>query len=435
MILSRKKLNLWKRDNVIILFLFLLSSNVVVYGFNTQFSKPTLMKKKSRTNLFGSPSLAKQHEFVPLSTTMMDNNNFISSFINDIANDEMMLSSSLIIIKEDKEEEESNNDSSTNEKSTSISSKEKRDPTLLMKMGSLLLVAASFLWVIVSFGGWKYYLAGGLCAGISHAIATPIDVVKTRRQIDPKLRVMNIFQVTKYIIDNEGIQTLLAGLVPTTIGYFLEGSLKFGIYEFLKPIMMMGKKATSLQCLKALMICGAISGIVASAILCPIEAIRISKVKSPDDKSSRDPSVLWKGFIPMLYKQVPYTISKNVSFDILTKAGYAYFVASTSSMMNKVLIPVLCAIITSIIATVCSQPGDVIVSIVNANEGNNNKKTEIIKDFMNQVDNNNEKNRRQIIRFFRCFFMGMKTRLLHVGLIVTTQLTIYDMLKKILIAV
>lgn len=27
-------------------------------------------------------------------------------------------------------------------------------------------------------GGWRYYVAGGTCAAISHAIATPIDVVK-----------------------------------------------------------------------------------------------------------------------------------------------------------------------------------------------------------------------------------------------------------------
>lgn len=30
-------------------------------------------------------------------------------------------------------------------------------------------------------GGWRYYLAGGICACTSHAIATPIDVVKVGR--------------------------------------------------------------------------------------------------------------------------------------------------------------------------------------------------------------------------------------------------------------
>lgn len=28
--------------------------------------------------------------------------------------------------------------------------------------------------------GWRFYLAGGICAAVSHTIATPIDVVKVR---------------------------------------------------------------------------------------------------------------------------------------------------------------------------------------------------------------------------------------------------------------
>jgi hypothetical protein len=29
-------------------------------------------------------------------------------------------------------------------------------------------------------GSWRYFLAGGLCAASSHALPTPIDVVKVR---------------------------------------------------------------------------------------------------------------------------------------------------------------------------------------------------------------------------------------------------------------
>ena len=31
-------------------------------------------------------------------------------------------------------------------------------------------------------GGWQYALAGGVCAAVSHGIACPVDVVKTRQQ-------------------------------------------------------------------------------------------------------------------------------------------------------------------------------------------------------------------------------------------------------------
>jgi hypothetical protein len=34
---------------------------------------------------------------------------------------------------------------------------------------------------------YRYFVAGGTCAAISHGITTPIDVVKTRIQADPKV--------------------------------------------------------------------------------------------------------------------------------------------------------------------------------------------------------------------------------------------------------
>lgn len=34
---------------------------------------------------------------------------------------------------------------------------------------------------------YRYFVAGGTCAAISHGITTPIDVVKTRIQANPKV--------------------------------------------------------------------------------------------------------------------------------------------------------------------------------------------------------------------------------------------------------
>ena len=41
----------------------------------------------------------------------------------------------------------------------------------------------------------RYFLAGGLCASISHALACPIDVVKTRQQIVPSYRELSLPEV------------------------------------------------------------------------------------------------------------------------------------------------------------------------------------------------------------------------------------------------
>jgi hypothetical protein len=46
--------------------------------------------------------------------------------------------------------------------------------TTVMVLGFIALLLGS------GPGGWRYFLAGGVCAATSHAVATPIDVVKVR---------------------------------------------------------------------------------------------------------------------------------------------------------------------------------------------------------------------------------------------------------------
>jgi solute carrier family 25 phosphate transporter 3 len=241
-------------------------------------------------------------------------------------------------------------------------------------------------------------------------------------------------------VEKEGLRTLLAGLGPTTFGYLLEGSLKFGIYEIMKPAAQRAltflARVTSASFLKSqflsFVVCGAISGIAASLVLCPMEAIRIRLVAEPGYSpdgwvqggykmlKKEGYSALSKGLMPMLYKQVPYTISKNVAFDFLTKLSYGLMkrwgIAVTKS--RGVMIPFLCAFFTSILSTVFSQPGDMLLSLINAHEGN--KRT---NDFI-----------RDILRSHlgvKGFFIGTKSRFLHVGIIVTSQLILYDFIKRL----
>jgi uncharacterized membrane protein (DUF2068 family) len=43
-----------------------------------------------------------------------------------------------------------------------------------------LFVAFATLILLSGSGAWRFYLAGGICAAISHGITTPIDVIKVR---------------------------------------------------------------------------------------------------------------------------------------------------------------------------------------------------------------------------------------------------------------
>lgn len=239
--------------------------------------------------------------------------------------------------------------------------------------------------------------------------------------------------------DDGSLNALVAGLGPTTFGYLFEGALKFGIYEVLKPAVksILARLATMTSMsylnskLLALLISGSVAGTVASIALCPMEALRIRLVAKPEFAArgwvnggltmieNEGVRGLSKGLTAMMSKQVPYTITKNVSFDILTTTSYS--VARTCGYMitkeMKIFIPLVSAMAASVLSCISSQPGDMLLSVVNAQEGD--RRT---RDFAKDILKNNG---------FKGFFTGMRARFLHVGLIVTVQLLIYDFVKRL----
>merc|ERR1719183_1847963 len=84
----------------------------------------------------------------------------------------------------------------------------------------------------------SYYLkgglAGGICCSITHGALTPVDVVKTRIQLDPAKYNKGLVGGFKQIIGEEGAGALLTGLGATCGGYFIQGFFKVGGVEFFK---------------------------------------------------------------------------------------------------------------------------------------------------------------------------------------------------------
>jgi len=314
-----------------------------------------------------------------------------------------------------------------------------------MKVSLALAAILSAFWTIIyssGVGAWRYYLAGGICAAVSHAITTPIDVIKTRKQVDESMKDAGLIQTGLNIIkdDPNGIKALLAGLGPTTVGYLFEGAVKFGIYEVMKPIIqsLLMSSANLFNVawfnskLLGFMISGSFSGTAASIMLCPMEALRIRLVAEPDFAASGnwvDGGLkminneglmgLWKCLPAMLCKQVPYTVTKNVSFDLMTTFFYGTLIGSGRIICGKtkVVIPLLAAMLASILSCISSQPGDLLLSVMNAHQGELRAK-DFVKNIMKEKGING-------------FFVGIKERFLHVGLIVTVQLLMYDIVKRL----
>lgn len=68
----------------------------------------------------------------------------------------------------------------------------------------------------------KFFGAGALCCTITHGAVTPIDVVKTRIQIDPSLKGYNMIAAGRQIVSSDGPKGLLRGFGPTAVGYLVQ---------------------------------------------------------------------------------------------------------------------------------------------------------------------------------------------------------------------
>jgi len=276
---------------------------------------------------------------------------------------------------------------------------------------------------------YRFFVAGGVCAATSHGITTPVDVVKTRMQAEPMVYDKGMGNALASILKTDGPSALLGGLGPTVVGYGIEGAMKFGIYEVMKPVF-----AALLSDNKALAYVAAsvVAGAVASLLLCPMEAARIRMVTDREYADASILSVLPKlvadggvgslfgGIWAMLSKQVPYTMAKQVSFDIVAGRLYAYLSDSKASAADlKWIVSISSAFVASLFACISSQPGDMILT--ETYKGKNSS-----GGFFGVVS---EINKRGGVP---AFFTGTGARIVHVGLIITSQLVIYDVVKQLL---
>ena len=85
----------------------------------------------------------------------------------------------------------------------------------------------------------RYFLAGGLCASISHGLATPIDVVKTRVQAAGLSEggAGGVAAVVRTLLREEGLQGLARGMTARAIKIGVGQAVIFGTYDAVRKRM------------------------------------------------------------------------------------------------------------------------------------------------------------------------------------------------------
>lgn len=255
----------------------------------------------------------------------------------------------------------------------------------------------------------KYAAAGGVGACVSHAGAVPLDVVKTRVQQDPaKFAGGGVLESAKTLVREEGWGVLSRGLANTMLGFLLHGAFKYGGFEFLKQAFLESDNAEIATFghdhrLLTLLVAAALAETVATVALLPLEQTRIKMVSDESyadnvleaiQRLFREDGV--DGFVnslpPIYAKMIPFSMCQLATYDVAVGASRetaaalavalsavaadgdtSVAVAEMASLVSEALsspfvAQVPASFLAATTASLASQPGDTLMSVINEGE-------------------------------------------------------------------
>ncbi|KIM89100.1 hypothetical protein PILCRDRAFT_812998 [Piloderma croceum F 1598] len=279
----------------------------------------------------------------------------------------------------------------------------------------------------------SFFLAGALCATASHTFFTPVDVVKTRIQIDPAYKKFGIISGTRHVIATEGPAALLTGFGPTAVGYLLQGGAKFAGYEYWKKVSIQfaGDQETAVKYRTAIYLGSAsIAEFWADIILTPIEATRIRLVSqrgyatglvSGFTRIAREGGIreLYAGFLPILCKQIPYAIGQFTVNELCHEVAFRNMSEETKrnlSTTQRYSIDLGSGIIAGFAAAILSHPADTLLSQINKGHGPTGSMPHRLAVLAKEAG-------------FRGLFAGLGPRMIMTAGLVSSQFLIYGGIK------
>lgn len=281
----------------------------------------------------------------------------------------------------------------------------------------------------------RFAFAGAVCCSLTHGSLTPVDVVKTRMQLEPTVYKDGMISSFRQVIKNEGASALLTGIGPTFSGYFLQGAFKFGGYEVFQKLIIdnVGVEAAANNRTAVYLASSGIAEFFASIALCPLEATRIRLVSQPTfangliggfSRILKEEGVargFYSGFGPILFKQVPYTMTKFVVYERVSEA----ILSSMSTPKDQLSAGTLTTVnlgsglIAGAAAAIVSQPADTLLSKINKQKGAEGSIVTRLATLAKELG-------------VRGLFLGLGPRIVMVGALTSGQFAIYGDLKRVL---
>ncbi|KAJ7505224.1 mitochondrial carrier domain-containing protein [Mycena galericulata] len=282
----------------------------------------------------------------------------------------------------------------------------------------------------------SFFAAGALCCTISHGGMTPIDVVKTRIQIDPNYKGLGIVSGTRYVIAREGPSALLTGFGPTAVGYLAQGGAKFAGYEFWKKtfVQFAGDQESAVKYRTAIYLGAAsVAEFFADILLTPLEATRIRLVSERGyatglvtgfTRMAREGGIreLYAGFIPILCKQIPYAIGQFTVNEFCHELVFRSMSEETKqnlSATSKFGISLGSGVTAGFAAAILSHPADTLLSQINKGHGPSGSMVYRLTALAREAG-------------FKGLFAGLGPRMLMTAGLVSSQFLMYGEIKRAL---
>jgi len=269
----------------------------------------------------------------------------------------------------------------------------------------------------------KYAAAGGVGACVSHAGAVPLDVVKTRVQQDPaRFAGGGVLDSARALVREEGLGVLSRGLANTMLGFLLHGAFKYGGFEFLKQAFLESSNAEiATVChdhrLATLLVAAALAESLATVALLPLEQTRIKMVSDETyaanvfeavERLVREDGIdgLVTSLPPIYAKMIPFSMCQLATYDVAvgpcreTAAALSVAVAESafaadasasvdafapallgdvaqalgSALSGPFAAQIPASFLAATLASLASQPGDTLMSVMNENRRNENQR-------------------------------------------------------------
>lgn len=230
-------------------------------------------------------------------------------------------------------------------------------------------------------------IGGILSCGLTHAVMTPLDLVKCNAQTNAKdfpstvagFRAIYSGKVS-HLGFGSGATGLVKGWGPTLVGYSLQGLCKFGFYEYFKHISAeyVGEKNAKEWKNTLYALSSASAEVIADVALAPFEAVKVRIQTTPSFArgmmdglpkmvATEGFGTLYASLGPLWARQIPYTVIKFVAFERIAEGIYARLPKKKEEMTKTEQMGVVFAAgyLAGILCGAVSHPADTMVSKIN----------------------------------------------------------------------